>query len=74
MCLLSAFGVLVTTLAVAVLLYQEFYDNMQLEVQTEAEYLVKGVEQDGSVYLEEIRNKSVQNRLTWIDLRRDSAL
>ena len=67
MCLLSAFGVVVTTLAVAVLLYQEFYDNMQLEVQTEAEYLVKGVEQDGSVYLEEIRNKSVQNRLTWID-------
>lgn len=67
MCLVSSLGIFITTLAIAVLLYQEFYYHMEQELQTETEYLAQGVESAGKAYLEMVGSKSDQNRLTLID-------
>ncbi|WP_434311639.1 ATP-binding protein [Hominifimenecus sp. rT4P-3] len=68
MCLVSFLGIFITALAIAVLLYQEFYHHMEDELQTETEYLAQGVESAGKTYLEMVRSKSDQNRLTLIDV------
>ncbi len=67
MSLLSILAVLVTTLAISVLIYQEFYDNMQENVRTEAGYLAVGVETGGLNYLDSLEGQSDGTRLTWIN-------
>lgn len=67
MSLLSILAVLVTTLSISVLIYQEFYDNMQQDVRAEAGYLAVGVERDGLAYLESLEGQNNGTRLTWID-------
>ncbi len=67
MSLLATLAILVTTLAISIVIYREFYENMQEEVRTEAVYLAAGVENQGMDYLDQVQKRYGETRVTWID-------
>ncbi len=66
MSLLAILAIVVTTLAISILIYREFYQSMEDEVRSEAAYLAAGVEGQGVDYLNRIQQQYGDTRLTWI--------
>lgn len=63
--LLSALSIIITTIMIAFIMYDGYFDDMKAEVRQEAQYIARAVETD-SEYLERVR--SIQgDRITRID-------
>ncbi|MDD5953357.1 MAG: ATP-binding protein [Oscillospiraceae bacterium] len=70
MCLLSAVVILLTATLVSILIYNDSYQTMKMEVRLEADYLRAGLESGGRRFLNKLDRdtlKENQSRVTLID-------
>lgn len=70
MCLLSAVVILLTATLVSVLIYNDFYRAMQMDVQLESAYIQAGLTSGGQAFLQKLDHGTLaenQSRITLID-------